>query len=301
MHRQQQANSHSQPTARVANQNRRRRDVVPLDTAPRSGTKPTESGSSHRAQSTARNSSLPPIRRRLLERPAKRLRSGTVAYNELEDDEPDRQPITDPVPLSDDSDDEYQNPDIFDETELDTEPDTEEDDIADGTTSRHQSRAGEKRSHNRVSTVRISTTYGSQEAALVRRTLSARGHIIRSGAYAPPANSSSNLSQYPSPLATHSATTSGVSSSTPSGDRSPPRHGHIWPDINSRRNTATGAEGAVVVAAKALILRYTLFDEPLPGPVVLTAQVHQVWLQALNQISRAGNIEASEESVKLVS
>ena len=55
------------------------------------------------------------------------------------------------------------------------------------------------------------------------------------------------------------------------------------------------------MAAKALILRYTLFDEPLPGPVVLTAQVHQVWLQALNQISRAGNIEASEESVKLVS
>ena len=62
-----------------------------------------------------------------------------------------------------------------------------------------------------------------------------------------------------------------------------------------------GAEGAVVAAAKALILRYTLFDEPLPGPVALTAQVHQVWLQALNQISRSGNIEASEESVKLVS
>ena len=139
--------------------------------------KPTESGSSHRAQSTARNSSLPPIRRRLLERPAKRLRSSTVAYNELEEDKPDRQPITDPVPLSDDSDNEYQNPDIFDETELDTEPDTEEDDIADSTPSitRHQSRAGEKRSHNRVSTVRISTTSGSQDAALVRRTLATRG------------------------------------------------------------------------------------------------------------------------------
>ena len=118
-----------------------------------------------------------------------------MAYNELEDDEPDRQPITDPVPLSDDSDDEYQNPDIFDETELDTEPDTEEDDIADGTTSvtHHQSRAGEKRSHNRVSTVRISTTSGAQDTILVRHSLSARGRIIRTDSYHPTANSLSNL------------------------------------------------------------------------------------------------------------
>ena len=62
-----------------------------------------------------------------------------------------------------------------------------------------------------------------------------------------------------------------------------------------------GAQGADVPAAKALILRCTLLDESLQGPVALTAQVHQVWLQALNQISRAGNIEASEASVKLVS
>jgi len=62
-----------------------------------------------------------------------------------------------------------------------------------------------------------------------------------------------------------------------------------------------GAEGAVVGQVKGLILLYTLFDEPLPGPVALTIQVHRVWLQALNQISDAGNIEASEESVKAVS
>jgi len=62
-----------------------------------------------------------------------------------------------------------------------------------------------------------------------------------------------------------------------------------------------GAEGAVIARAKGLILLYTLFDEPLPGPVALTTQGHRVWLQALNQISDAGNIEASEESVKVVS
>jgi len=62
-----------------------------------------------------------------------------------------------------------------------------------------------------------------------------------------------------------------------------------------------GAEGAIVAWAKGLILLYTLFDEQLQGPVALTTQVHGVWLQALNYISDAGNIEASEESVKLVS
>jgi len=62
-----------------------------------------------------------------------------------------------------------------------------------------------------------------------------------------------------------------------------------------------GAEGAVVAWATGLILLYTLFDEPLLGPVALTTQVHGVWLEALNQISDPGNIEASEVSVKLVS
>jgi len=80
-----------------------------------------------------------------------------------------------------------------------------------------------------------------------------------------------------------------------------PGHEHIWPETNSRRNTSMGAEGAVIARAKGLILLYTLFDEPLPGPVALTTQVHRVWLQALNHISDEGNIEASEESVKVVS
>jgi len=62
-----------------------------------------------------------------------------------------------------------------------------------------------------------------------------------------------------------------------------------------------GAEGAVVARAKGLILLYTLFDEPLPGRVALTTQVHSVWLQALNQISDTANIEVSEKSVKVVS
>jgi len=102
-------------------------------------------------------------------------------------------------------------------------------------------------------------------------------------------------------MATHRATTSAVRRSSARGEQGMPGHEHIWPETNSRRNTAMGAEGAVVGRATGLILRYTLFDEPLPGPVALTTQVHRVWLQVLNHISDAGNIEASEESVKAVS
>jgi len=102
-------------------------------------------------------------------------------------------------------------------------------------------------------------------------------------------------------MATHRATTSVVERSSPWGAQGMPGHEQIWPETNSRGNTAMGADGAVVARAKGLILLYTRFDEPLPGPVALTTQVHRVWLQALNHMSDAWNIEASEESVKLLS
>jgi len=184
MHKQLQANSRSQPTAQVANQNRRRGDVVPVNKAARSGTQPTESGSTHSAHSGARKSSPPRIVRRLLAPPAKRPRRDTlhtVAYNDHKaDQDEDGQQITEIFHLSDDSSDEYQNSHISDQTELDTKPDTDENDNADDTRSitRHQSRAGEKRTNNKVSTVRISTTSGSQEAAIVRPTPAARARII---------------------------------------------------------------------------------------------------------------------------
>jgi len=306
MHKQPQANSRSQPTTRVDNQNRHRRDVVPVNKAATSGTQPTESGSTHSAHSGARKSSPPRIVRRLLARPAKRPRRATlhtVAYNDHEADQDEEgHQITEIFHLSDDSCDEYQNSHISDQTELDTKPDTDENGNADSTRSitRHQSRAGEKRTNNRVSTVRSLTTSGSQEAAIVRRTPVARARLIRSSAYTQPTISISGILCYSS-RATHRATTSAVRRSSPRGEQGMPGHEHIWPETNSQGNTAMGAEGAVVARVKGLILLYTLFDEPLPGPVALTTQVHRVWLQALNHISDARNIEASEESVKVVS
>jgi len=172
---------------------------------------------------------------------------------------------------------------MSDQTELDTVPETDDNDNADGTISitRHQSRAGEKRTNNRVSTVRTSTTSGLPEAAIVRRTPAAQARIIRSGACTPPTILTSGVSCYSS-MATHRATTSAVRRSSPQGEQGMPGHRHIWPETNTRPNRAMGAEGAVVAWAKGLILLYTLFDKPLPGPVALTPQVHRVWLQALN-------------------
>jgi len=150
--------------------------------------------------------------------------------------------------------------------------------------------------------VRVSTTSGSQGAAQVWRTQAARPRIIQGGAYTPLAFTSSSVPPYSSPLATHSPTTSGVwSSSPPSHPNNQQHKNHIWPDTNSRRNTATGAEAGVTVRAKTHILLYTLFMNPLPAPTVLMSEVHRVWLKALKDISDAGNIEPSVASIKIVS
>jgi len=165
-------------------------------------------------------------------RPAKRPRGDslhTVVYNNHEaDQDEDGQQITEIFHLSYDSSDEDQNSHISDQTELDTEPDTEENDNADDTRSitRHQSRAGEKRTNKRVLSIQISTTSGSQEAAIIRRTLAARARIIRSSAYTPPTMSTSSVSHYSS-MATHRAPRLAVRRSSPRGEQGMPGHEHI--------------------------------------------------------------------------
>jgi hypothetical protein len=313
MHRQSQANSRSQPTSRVGNLNgRRRREAVSdgiQSARSRSGTQQNQSGSSPSTLSIAQQSDLhhtPPNATGGLERPPKRPRRRTIqstTYTDIET-QPDAQAPTETVHLSDDSSDEYEDSRGSDQTESDTEPDAEDNNIPDATGGgglRHRSRTADRQTNNRVSTVRVSTTSGSQEAAIVRRTPAARGRIMRGSAYTTPVLPSSSLARYSSPLGTHSATTSGVRSSSPAGESSAPHHEDIWPNTPSRRNTARGVEAAVVTRAKAIILWYTLFVDPLPGPVTLTSKVHHAWLEALNHISDAGNMEASEESIKIVS
>ena len=53
--------------------------------------------------------------------------------------------------------------------------------------------------------------------------------------------------------------------------------------------------------AKTLILQYTLFVNPILARATLMSEVHRSWLKALDDICDAGNIEAADASLKLVS
>jgi len=92
------------------------------------------------------------------------------------------------VRLRDDSSDEYEDSRGSVQNASDTEPDKEDDHIPDATGAglRHRSRTADKQTNNQVSTVRVSTTSGSQEAALFRRTPAARGRITPCRSYTPP-------------------------------------------------------------------------------------------------------------------
>jgi len=99
----------NQPTSQGGNMNGLRRDVVLADRLSRTVTQQTKSGGSNTAESSGRNSSQPPIARRVLGQLAKRLRSRTIqtrAYTEPEM-EADGPGHMEPLRFSDDSSDEY--------------------------------------------------------------------------------------------------------------------------------------------------------------------------------------------------
>jgi len=325
--------AYSQPTPRVGNLNGRRRNVVPdtmasSQTAPRVGNlnmngrrrdvvpDPIGSGSGMQADESGRSQALlthqPSHRNQspglgetgVLARPPKQPRRTSIQTraNIEPEAEPNRQGHLETVHLSDDSSDEYQNPCNADETGSETEIDVDTSDISEGTTSgrRHRWQASHRQGKGQRPMVRISTTSRSQEVPLVGRTPANRGRIIRGRAYSPLTFLLSSMG-YSSPLATHSGTTSGVRSSSPVGEPGIPQPGRPRLATDSRRNTVTGAEGTILEQAMALMLWYTLFDNPLPNPVALTSQIYTVWGKALETISDAGNIEPSEESVKQVS
>jgi len=147
----------------------------------------------------------------------------------------------------------------------------EDDDIPDATGAGlgDQSQTVEEQTNNRVSTVRVSTTSRSHEEGGVRPTRAARGRLTPGRAYTPPVLRSSSVARCSSSRATHSATTSGVTSSSPAGESSTRHSEDISPGNQSQRNTARGVEVAVVTRAKAHIFWYTVFVDPLPDPITL--------------------------------
>jgi len=272
--------------------NGRRRDVIPADGLSRSVTQETTSISSNSAELSGLNSSPPPIARQLLVRPAKRLRSSTIqttAYTEPEM-EADGQRHMEHVCLSNDSSDEYQMSHPGHETELDTEPEGANLGGRDETTPRCRCgpRLVETHGNNRSRTVRISTTSGSQEAAIVPQTPAARVTITPGMPLSPATFPSSSVARYSSPLGVPSTTTSGIRSSSPPGEPSTRGTVSVRHVINARRNTVTGVEGEILGVAKDLMLLYTLYVNQLPNPVALTSEVHSVWSRAQDKIADAG-------------
>ena len=61
-----------------------------------------------------------------------------------------------------------------------------------------------------------------------------------------------------------------------------------------------GPERAIIERAISYMLRCPPFDNPFPNAVTLTFQVYILWGKALDEISNAGSIEPSEESLKEV-
>jgi len=259
----------NQPISQGGNMNWPRSDVVPADRLPRSVTQQTESGSSNSAQSSGRNSSPPPIARRLLARPAKRLLSSTIQTTEYTEREmeADRQGNMEPVHLSDDSSDDYPMSHPGDESEPDTEPEGANLGGADETTPSRRGgpRLVDTHGNNHPRTVRISTNSGSQEAGIVPRTAAACVTITPGRPLSPATFPSSSVARYSSPLGVPSTTTSGIRSASPPGEPSTRGTVSVRHVINSRRNTVTGVEGEILGVAKDLMLQYTLYvGRPTP-------------------------------------
>ena len=175
-------------------------------------------------------------------RPPKRSRRTTIQTGEFiePETEPDGQGHLEKVHLKSDSSDQYQNPDDPEETDSETEPYSDPFHIAEGVGSRRRDLP--QAADNCQTTVRISTTSGSQEVALVNQTPAAHRRIIRGRPYSPPTFLSSSVGQYSSPLGIRSAIASGVRSSSLVGDPDTPRDS-IWPAIESRRIRRQGPSG----------------------------------------------------------
>jgi len=227
MSSQPQGKSLSQPTARVGIRERRRRDPIPSQRGSRTGTQWTESGTSHSTrtlpaesscshgtQSYGCSSSPPQTTRRPSSRPLKhaiRRTLLTTVYSQPEG-QPDVQHQIGTVCVNDESSDKYQKSRRSDKAEWGTEPDAEDNDVPDdnpGSGSSHGSRTADRQQANtQVSTMGVSTTSGSQGSGQVGRIQAAEPPIIQGGVYTPPPFTSSSVPAYPSPLATHSPTTS---------------------------------------------------------------------------------------------
>ena len=159
----------------------------------------------------------------------------------------------------------------------------------------------ETHGNNRPRTVRISTTSGSQKAAIVPWWPAAHVTITHGRALSPATSPLSHIARYSSPLGVPGTTTSGIRSSSPPGEPGTRGTVGVRHVINSRQNTVTGVEGEIIGVAKDLMLQYTVYVNPLPNLVAFMSEVHSVWSRAQDEIADAGNIDPSLKSIHIVS
>jgi len=201
-----------------------RRDFVPNAIGSRSGMQANQSGISKPLlthQPSGRSQSPSSGETGVLARRSKRPRRRTIQTraNIEPEAEPNGHGHLETVHLSDDDSDAYQNPWNEDETRSQAEIVVDASDISEATTSgrRHKSQPSRKEGNGPRPMVRISTPSRSQEVPLVRRTPANRGRMICGRANTRATFLLSSVG-YSSPLAAHSATTSGVRSSSPVGE-----------------------------------------------------------------------------------
>ena len=62
-----------------------------------------------------------------------------------------------------------------------------------------------------------------------------------------------------------------------------------------------GPTEAILECGKALLTRFTLFEDPLPNAVVLISEVHRIWNEAVARVVDSENIAPMDGCLKVVS
>ena len=63
----------------------------------------------------------------------------------------------------------------------------------------------------------------------------------------------------------------------------------------------SGPTRAIVECGKALMMRYTLFEDPLPNAVVLIGEVHRIWDEAVARVTDSEYIAPTDGCLRVVS
>jgi hypothetical protein len=166
----------------------------------------------------------------------------------------------------------------------------------------------EKDTPTRAALERIQRIGGERRVTITTRPLTEIGrHLRRPLGRVPPTSLHLEHSAQPTSSSIglgNISSTDSLSLSTVSPSNDPSSRGSEsidsgWGGVPSRRNNVTGPERILQEAARARILRLTLFTDPFPSAPDLTSYIYTAWQEAEMQFLT--KFEASPESVAQVS